>query len=157
MRERAGYVVIGVGAGGLLDGFVLHQLLQWHHLWSRKTNDETVQGLKDNTLADGIFHTATLGVLLVGIALLVGRRVEARPLLGLALVGWGVFNVVDQLVFHLAIGAHHIRMRVDNPEVYDWAFAAMGVVLIAVGWAVARSRARTGGARAGRAFPAVIA
>jgi uncharacterized membrane protein len=157
MRERAGYVVIGVGAGGLLDGFVLHQLLQWHHLWSRKTNDETVQGLKDNTLADGIFHTATLGVLLVGIALLVGRRVEARPLLGLALVGWGVFNVVDQLVFHLAIGAHHIRMHVDNPEVYDWAFAAMGVVLIAVGWAVARSGARTGGARAGRAFPAVIA
>ncbi|HEX2111773.1 MAG TPA: DUF2243 domain-containing protein [Gaiellaceae bacterium] len=157
MRERAGYVVIGVGAGGLLDGFVLHQLLQWHHLWSRKTNDETVQGLKDNTLADGIFHTATLGVLLAGIALLVGRRVEARPLLGLALVGWGIFNVVDQLVFHLAIGAHHIRMHVDNPEVYDWAFAAMGVVLIAVGWAVARSGPRTGGARAGRAFPAVIA
>ena len=138
-RERVAYGLIGAGAGALLDGFVLHQLLQWHHLWSRKTSDATVAGLEENTLADGIFHTASLAVLLVGIALLFGRRVEARPLVGLALVGWGLFNVVDQLVFHLALGAHHIRMDADNPAVYDWTFAAAGVLLVAGGWALARS------------------
>jgi uncharacterized membrane protein len=155
-RERAGYLLIGVGAGGLLDGFVLHELLQWHHLWSRRISDQTVEGLKDNTLADGIFQTAALAVLLLGVALLVGREVEPRPLLGLVLVGWGAFNVIDQLVFHLTIGAHHIRMHVDNPEIYDWAFTAVGVALIAVGWAVARSAPRGRGGQTGRAFSAFI-
>jgi uncharacterized membrane protein len=138
-RERIGYALIGVGGGALVDGFVLHQLLQWHHLWSARTSDATVHGLEKNTLVDGIFHTAVFLVLILGIALLVGRRVEERPLVGLALVGWGFFNLVDQFVFHLALGAHHIRMDAENPEVYDWAFAAFGVVLIAGGWAVARS------------------
>ena len=138
-RERIGYAAIGVGGGALLDGFVLHQLLQWHHLWSARTSDATVEGLEKNTLVDGIFHTAVFLVLLLGIAFLAGRRVEARPLVGLALVGWGFFNLVDQFVFHLALGAHHIRMDAENPELYDWAFAAFGFVLIVGGWAVARS------------------
>ena len=140
-REHAGYVVFGVGFGALLDGFVLHQLLQWHHLVSAKTTVGTVPGLEENTLADGIFHTASLAVLVLGVALVVGRRVEPRPLVGLSLAGWGAFNVVDQFVFHLALGAHHIREGVDNYEVYDWGFFALGLVLIAVGLLVSRTGA----------------
>ena len=98
----------------------------------------TVKGLEENTLADGIFHTASLVVLAVGLALLVGRRVEARPLIGLALAGWGLFHVIDQVVFHLALGAHHIRMDVANPEVYDWVFFAIGVALAVGGYLLAR-------------------
>ncbi|MDQ3865201.1 MAG: DUF2243 domain-containing protein [Actinomycetota bacterium] len=119
---------------------MLHQLLQWHHLWSRRTSDATVAGLEDNTFADGVFHTVTLVVLVGGIGLLVGRRVEARALVGLALVGWGTFHVVDQLLFHLALGAHHIREHVADPELYDWAFFAIGLALIALGASIARSR-----------------
>ena len=140
-REHAGYVVFGVGFGALLDGFVLHQLLQWHHLVSAKTTVGTVPGLEENTLADGIFHTASLAVLVLGVALVVGRRVEPRPLVGLSLAGWGAFNVVDQFVFHLALGAHHIREGVDNYEVYDWGFFALGLVLIAGGLLVSRTGA----------------
>jgi uncharacterized membrane protein len=140
-RERVGYLIVGVGVGGLADGFVLHQLLQWHHLWSRRTSDGTVAGLEENTLADGIFHTAMLAVLVGGIALLVDRRVEVRPLVGLALVGWGTFHIIDQLVFHLALGAHHIREHVANPEVYDWTFFAIGLALVAIGAAIARRTA----------------
>ena len=139
-RARAGYLLVGLGVGALVDGVVLHQLLQWHHLWSRRTSDRTVEGLEENTFADGVFHLAVLGVLVLGLALLVGTRVEARSLVGLGLVGWGAFHVVDQLVFHLALGAHHIRMHVDDPAVYDWTFTGIGLVLAAVGWAVARGR-----------------
>ncbi len=139
-RARAGYVLIGLGVGALFDGFVLHQLLQWHHLWSRRTSDQTVAGLEENTFADGVFHLAVLGVVLLGLALLVGTRVEARPLVGLGLIGWGAFHVVDQLVFHLALGAHHIRMHVDVPAVYDWTFTGIGLVLAAAGWSVSRGR-----------------
>lgn len=137
-RDLVGYVLTGLGLGGLVDGFVLHQLLQWHHLWSSKTTDETVAGLEENTLADGIFHVASLVVLIVGIGLVVGRRVEWGLLIGLVLVGWGLFHVLDQLVFHLGLGAHHIRMDVDNPEIYDWTFTGIGIVLVLVGWVVTR-------------------
>ena len=142
-RERAAYLVLGVGVGALIDGFVLHQLLQWHHLWSSRTSDETLAGLEDNTLADGIFHVASLAVLVAGLALLVGRRIDTRPLVGLGLAGWGLFNTVDQLVFHLALGAHHIRESVSNYELYDWGFFALGLALVALGYAIARRAART--------------
>lgn len=47
-----------MGLGGFLDGIVLHQILQWHHMLSH-TDDyptNTVAGLEMNTLADGLFH-----------------------------------------------------------------------------------------------------
>jgi uncharacterized membrane protein len=47
--------------------------------------------------------------------------------------------VIDQFVFHLALRAHHIREDVENPDVYDWAFFGIGLVLIAVGALVLRS------------------
>lgn len=142
-RARTGYLVVGVGVGGLVDGFVLHQVLQWHHLWSARRDDGTVDGLEENTLLDGIFHVATLAVLLAGIALLLGRRLEARPLVGLGLIGWGLFNAVDQLVFHLALEAHHIRMGVENEALYDWGFFALGAALATIGAAVLRRHAAT--------------
>lgn len=138
-RERVGYLLVGIAVGALLDGFVLHQLLQWHHLWSRRTPDTTLSGLEYNTLADGIFHTAFLVVLLVGVALMIGRRVQPRLLFGLLLVGWGIFHVMDQVVFHLMLRAHHIREGVANPDLYDWGFFAIGLALIALGVATLRN------------------
>ena len=137
--ERVGYLVVGLGVGALLDGFILHQLLQWHHLWSQKTTVSTVRGLELNTVAEGIFHISFLVVLFIGIGLLIGRRIEARPLAALVLIGWGCFHVIDQFVFHLGLRAHHIREGVENPEFYDWTFFAIGLVLIAIGSLVLRS------------------
>jgi uncharacterized membrane protein len=33
-------------------------------------------------------------------------------------------------------------MDVENPELYDWTFMGIGVVLILVGWLIARSTPR---------------
>src|SRR3712207_9541682 len=54
-------ILLGLGLGGFVDGIVLHQLLQWHHLISSTERGpmDTVAGLEANTLADGIFHSAT--------------------------------------------------------------------------------------------------
>ncbi len=141
-RERTGALVFGIGLGALLDGFVLHQLLQWHHLWSSRTTMTTVEGLEHNTLADGIFHFSFLLVLVAGVVLLAGRRLHVRETVGCVLVGFGSFHLVDQLVFHLALGAHHIREGVDNYQLYDWGFFAVGLVLIAAGATVIRSALR---------------
>ena len=48
---------MGVGLGGFIDGILLHQVLQWHHLLTG-TGDHpmtTVPGLETNTLGDGLF------------------------------------------------------------------------------------------------------
>ena len=136
-RETVGGVLFGVGVGALVDGFVLHQLLQWHHLWSRRTPVETLAGLESNTLADGVFHSAFLVVLVVGV-LMRRHRLPHQTTLGLLLVGWGAFQVMDQLVFHLALGAHHIREDAPNPELYDWSFFGIGIAFGAVGLGLLR-------------------
>jgi uncharacterized membrane protein len=53
--------LMGVGLGGFIDGIVLHQVLQWHHLLTSTGEhpSRTVSGLEANTLADGFFHLAT--------------------------------------------------------------------------------------------------
>jgi uncharacterized membrane protein len=52
---------MGLGLGGFVDGIVLHQVLQWHHMLTSTGGHpmSTVAGLEANTLADGFFHVAT--------------------------------------------------------------------------------------------------
>ena len=141
-----GGAVLGLAVGMFFDGILFHQILQWHHLVSGYETDETLAGLETNTFWDGVFHASAWGVLVVGIVLLVRerRRVGAlwtpRALGGSVLIGAGAFQVIDQLVFHLALGAHHIR-EVDDYELYDWTVFAIGLVLVGAGWVLARSRA----------------
>jgi hypothetical protein len=58
-------IVLGVGLGEFVDGILLYQLLQWHHMLSGTNHDrvglkyynpDTVSGLEMNTLWDGVFH-----------------------------------------------------------------------------------------------------
>jgi uncharacterized membrane protein len=58
---RAPGLLLGIGLGGFVDGIVLHQILQWHHMLT-STGEQpmtTLAGLETNTLVDGLFHTAT--------------------------------------------------------------------------------------------------
>ena len=60
--------LFGLGLGGFVDGIILHQVLQWHHMISdvEKYPTTTVAGLQVNTLADGFFHLATWFLVLAG-------------------------------------------------------------------------------------------
>ena len=135
----AGSALFGFGLGGLMDGIVLHQLLQWHHLVSSKVTTGVVPGLRTNVFWDGVFHLATALVLLGGFALLWGawrrppRGGRLGELVGIVLVGWGAFHVVDQLVFHLLLGLHDIREAVEHPGLYNWGYFVLGLVIAAVG------------------------
>jgi len=48
-------ILLGIGFGGFVDGIVLHQILQWHHMLTSEGSypATTVAGLEANTLADG--------------------------------------------------------------------------------------------------------
>jgi uncharacterized membrane protein len=135
-------VVTGFGLGAFLDGIVLHQILQWHHLVVDYRSADDLAGLRANTLWDGVFHLAAWTVVLVGLLWTARSRAELRTvpwrsLVGPLLVGWGAFNITDQVVFHMLLGAHHIRMTEDY-QLYDWGYTALGAALVAAGLALVR-------------------
>jgi uncharacterized membrane protein len=139
---RAPGIVLGAGLGGFVDGIVLHQILQWHHMLTgtARYSAKTVRGLEVNTLWDGFFHAAALVLVITGLAMLSrGRRgVRRRPLVGWALVGWGLFNLVEGIVDHHILGIHHVRAGPDQLA-YDLAFLALGAVLVLSGYRLAKS------------------
>src|SRR3954452_18299956 len=100
---KAPALILGVGFGGFLDGVLLHQVLQWHHMLT-STGDHpatTVAGLEANTLADGLFHILAWLFVVAGSALTIRswrmhRMVPSWPSwIGMLLAGWGLFNLVE--------------------------------------------------------------
>ena len=138
-------ILLGLGLGGFVDGIVLHQILQWHHMISstEKGRIDTVGGLEANTFADGLFHAATWLLTIAGLWWLwknaSRRRITLdRQFLGWLIFGWGLFNVLDEVVFHALLDLHHIREG-DNELTYDLGFSALGVAQLLVGWLFVRS------------------
>jgi uncharacterized membrane protein len=139
--------VVGFGLGAFADGIVLHSLLQWHHLVSGRVGLGTPEGMTQNMRADGWFQAACWVVVALGV-LWSWRRLLAAPpappvplaaLLGAALVGWGAFHVVDQVVFHLLLHAHHIRSG-PHAELYDWGYTGLGLLIALAGLPLLRRR-----------------
>ena len=143
-------ILLGIGLGGFLDGIVLHQLLQWHHMLTSEGSypDTTVAGLETNTLWDGIFHGATWVAVVAGLWLLWRRTenwrwaISGRAFVGWMLVGWGLFDVVEGVVDHHILTIHHVREGVDNQWAYDVGFLVFGAALLVGGWLLARSEER---------------
>lgn len=147
-------LLLGIGLGGFLDGILLHQVLQWHHMLTSAATANidigsypatTVHGLRMNTLWDGFFHTFTWLCVLSGLGILYGRVSDARGQLwgsrvlwGLILAGWGLFNLVEGLIDHHLLAIHHV-MTGQHQQVADLAFLALGATLLAGGWALQRS------------------
>jgi uncharacterized membrane protein len=132
-------LLLGIGLGGMLDGIVLHQILQWHHMLSSRVPPVTLESMHLNMMADGIFHLATWLVTGVGLVKLVAglRRSDtaysSEGLVGAWLLGWGLFNVVEGVVNHLVLGLHHVVETHADPWPGDLAFLGFGVLLLATG------------------------
>jgi uncharacterized membrane protein len=131
-------VVLGLGMGGFVDGILLHQILQWHHMVSSAGYPpDSLPNLTVNVFFDGLFHAATWIGTLVGLVLL-GRAVRAGAawswprLLGGMAIGWGVFNLVEGVIDHHLLGLHHVRPGPDQLA-WDLGFLALGAVLVIAG------------------------
>jgi uncharacterized membrane protein len=151
-------VLLGLGLGGFIDGIVLHQILQWHHMVSHVGSfpAKTLQGLEVNTLADGIFHLGAWLLVLAGstAAIASWRRGQLAPSwrfhFGLVVAGWGIFNLVEGLVDHQLLQIHHVRDDLGGPWQWDVGFLLFGLLLIGGGLALHRQ----GGGAVGRPAPA---
>jgi uncharacterized membrane protein len=142
-RPTAAAVLLGLGLGGFVDGIVLHQILQWHHMLSSAGFPPTTVGnLELNTLADRLFHAAAWGFTVAGVILLWGaaRRRHARwpaeLLWGGWLAGWGAFNLVEGLVDHQLLGIHHVNETAPPEQwpLWDLGFLVWGAAMLVAGW-----------------------
>ena len=147
---RAPSLLLGLGLGGFVDGIVIHQMLQWHHMVSHTESFPmtTLEGLQANTLADGLFHASAWVFVLVGSLLTVAawRNGRLAPTwrfhIGLLLAGWGIFNLVEGIVDHHILGIHHVRDDLGGPLSWDLGFLAFGAALLLGGGALYRNGRR---------------
>jgi uncharacterized membrane protein len=162
LPSRSSGLLLGLGLGGFVDGIVLHQILQWHHMVSSVEGRSvtTLAGLEANTVADGLFHLATWVLTWAGVvtALVAWRRGRIAPSwsfhLGLVLAGWGIFNLVEGIVDHQLLGVHHVRDDLGAPLSWDIGFLVLGVLLIGCGWVLYRRGVReVAGPAPGRPSP----
>lgn len=143
-----GGVLMGIGLAGTLDEVLLHQLLQWHHLYDRGTP-------RMGVFSDGLFHLASTVVLVLGVAIALGSTGGAvwrarsgtataasagrgRRLVGAVLVGAGAFNVYDATVQHKLLRLHQVRADTDNLLPYDLGFGGVALALFVAGLALLR-------------------
>jgi len=148
LPPRTSGLLFGLGLGGFVDGIVLHQILQWHHMVSAATPPTTLTRLEVNTLADGFFHLATWALVVAAsiTSIMAWRQGRLAPNvsfhLGLVLTGWGIFHVVEGLIDHQLLGVHHVRDDLGAPLSWDLGFLVFGALLIGGGWLLHRRGAQ---------------
>ena len=131
--------ILGVGFGGFVAGFLLHQILQWHEMISSVVPPVDVVSIKLNMLYDGLFHAVMWTVTLVGVVLLargLGGEPRRLPIAwtlgGSMLVGWGMFNVVEGLIDHQLLGLHHVHPGAGQLA-WDVGFIVVSGLLVFIG------------------------
>jgi uncharacterized membrane protein len=136
--------LIGIGMGGFVDGILLHQILQWHQMISNTLPPDTLEYKNINMFWDGIFHTLTWSITLLGI-LLMWKTMKRKDLFfsnkvfyGGLIAGWGAFNLVDSIFNHYLFRFHNVRENVASPELYNAGFLVFAVLLLAIGWIMIR-------------------
>jgi uncharacterized membrane protein len=146
--SRAG-IVLGIGFGGLFDSFMLHMILQWHHMLSNIIPPDSMENMHRLMMTDGMFDAFNFLVLLIGSFLLWrasfrGLAVpSATAFAGQLLFGAGLFNFVEGIIDHHILAIHYVR-QVPDYSIYNWTFLAIGAVLpLLVGWLLMKSGKKT--------------
>lgn len=110
---RDAAVLLGFGLGGLIDGILLHEVLQWHNMLSNWIPPNDLISTKVNMVWDGLFNLTVWAVTVLGVVLLVRSGVPVGPgvgrwMLGWAIFGWGAFNITDSVANHYLLRTHDV-------------------------------------------------
>lgn len=128
-------IFTGVGLGGFFDGILFHQLLQTHNMLSARFPKTSVANMEINMFWDGMFHSLTYAMTLIGLVLLwkCGARRDVpwsgKTFLGACFLGWGLFNFVEGIIDHHVFHLHHV-VESHGQSIFDYAFLALGVILM---------------------------
>jgi uncharacterized membrane protein len=140
-------LLFGLGLGGVFDGIMLHQVLQWHHmLTSAGYPADSGPNLEVTMLWDGVFHLSPYLFVLLGLLMLwrAAHRTHVRwsgkLLAGTMLIGVGLFNGVEGIIDHHLLGIHHVNETVppDQWMFWDMGFLSWGALMLLWGWRLLR-------------------
>lgn len=116
-------------AGSVIDLFIFHLGLQWHHFYDLSTTRIAL-------LSDGIFHALTWLITVWGLFMLADLRRYVRVpwsrWAAAVTLGVGIFQLFDGVVNHKILRIHQIRYGVDL-FVYDLVWIGSAVVLAILG------------------------
>ena len=147
-------ILIGAGLlAGFVDGILLHEILQWHHMFTSLRPATNLSNLEANTLGDGLFHLGTWTLSVIGLLLLwrAGGRSDiawsSKIFGGSLLLGAGLFDVIEGLIDHQILGIHHVKPG-PNQLAWDIGFLTLGAILALVGWVLLRSGQRENSSQA---------
>jgi len=140
---RAG-VFLGVGLGGFVDGIVFHQIFQIHAMVSARVPKDSIRNIEINMFWDGLFHTFTWIITVVGLILLFRAHAvrnilwSGRLFVGALFLGWGLFNLIEGVMNHHILHLHYV-VEARGQSIFDVLFLLSGVVFIVGGWMAIRS------------------
>lgn len=137
-------IVLGMGMGAwIVDGVLLHQILQVHNMMSGWYYPDTLEKARYNMFFDGLFHALTFFMTASGLALLwlsMGEKAvprSTRCLVGSMVMGFGLFNFIEGIIDHQILGIHHVVELAEQPNKFYWDMAFLffgGVLFIFVGY-----------------------
>lgn len=141
--------VIGFGMGGVFDFMVLQLVFQWHNMISNRVPVTTLEALRLNNFWDGIGELIMWVFVWVGLFLLI-RAVRGNAfvpttlrVVGLFILGWGVFNFVDGILNHHILALHNVREDAADKDFWNiWFLVLAGIVQPFAGWLIARAGRR---------------
>jgi uncharacterized membrane protein len=136
-------IFLGLGLGGFFDGILLHQVLQWHHMFtSAGYPADTLDNLEFNVMWDGVFHISTYIFTAIGMLTLWRKALQphdpwsGKMLIGTILMGFGIFNLVEGIINHHLLGIHHVNETVPPQQWIFWdvGFLIWGALMLVGGW-----------------------
>jgi uncharacterized membrane protein len=147
-RIRSAGLLLGIGLGGLVDGIVFRELLQWNSMLSAALVPDSVDALRVSIAADGLFHAVAFAIALAGVFALwsafgrPGTLPATRVFAGYLILGWGWFNLLEGIINHHFLRLHHVHDLPEYLPAYDWLFLMVGGVgFIALGMLLSRKKA----------------
>lgn len=139
--------LFGAGiAASMIDLFIFHLVLQWHHFYDQSTHEVAL-------IADGFFHAFSWFITVWGLFLLADvrrrREIAWKRWSGAVVTGVGLFQLFDGTVNHKVLRIHQIRYDVGNLALYDLAWIGSAIVILLIGlvllWRTRPTRASRGG------------
>lgn len=154
-RTTLSIILIGAGLAGLIDIGVFHLILQSHHSISNIISPNMIESLKINIFGDGLFIVLSTIILVAGFILLkkdyiasLKNKTETSLILsknvfiGLLLIGFGLFNVIEGIIDHHILGIHHV-IETTDPLGWDLLFLFVGGFLfIGIGITILMKKAQ---------------